>query len=68
MRFPVFSLRVRRLAALSIGLCAACADDEPSSLRPSLEISVAPAAATVAQGDSSQLVALVSALVARSRN
>jgi len=61
MRSFVYSAAIRCVAALSVGLCAACVDDEPTSVHARLEISVEPTAATVMQGDSSELVAAVSA-------
>ena len=62
MRFVVASPAVKRLAVLSIGLSMACFDNEgANSPAPTLNIGVEPGTATVTQGDSSEIVAIVSA-------
>jgi hypothetical protein len=62
MRFVVTSRALQQLAVLSIGFSMACFDAEgTNSPPPTLNIGVEPRVATVSQGDSSDLVAVVSA-------
>lgn len=65
MRLLAGSSTIRRFTALLIGLSVACSYDAPTSsspgIAPRIDISVEPRTATVMQGDSSQVVAVVSA-------
>ena len=61
MRFTVCSPALQVLAALAICFCQACSDSGPTVSPSRLVISVEPSTVTVLQGDSSEVVAVVTA-------
>src|SRR5688572_33094180 len=61
MRFSVSVPALFRMALLSTGFSMACFDGRGTDPPPTLHIGIEPRRATVSQGDSSEIVAVVSA-------